>query len=139
DQFTDRIEKSVKALNSVSKVTRSGILSETVYLMFSQERLAAYSLKPGTLQDALRARNITTPGGRLDVEGLSLNIDPSGEFRSEKEIADMAVASSPAGTPVYLRDVVDIARAYENPPSYLNYYQQRDAHGRWQRSRAITL
>jgi multidrug efflux pump subunit AcrB len=56
DEFTDRVEKAVKALPSVSKVTRSGILPEAVYLMFSQERLAAYGLKPGTLHDALRAR-----------------------------------------------------------------------------------
>jgi multidrug efflux pump subunit AcrB len=47
--------------------------------------------------------------------------------------------SGSTGTPVYLRNVVDVARAYQNPPQYLNFYTRRDANGAWQRSRAITL
>jgi hypothetical protein len=49
------------------------------------------------------------------------------------------MTTSSTGTPVYLRDVVDVARAYQNPPQYLNFYTWRDANGAWQRSRAITL
>jgi multidrug efflux pump subunit AcrB len=38
-----------------------------------------------------------------------------------------------------LRDLVDIRSGYQSPARYLNYYIWRDAHGKWQRTRAVTL
>ena len=40
---------------------------------------------------------------------------------------------------MYLRDLVDIRSGYQSPARYLNYYTWRDAHGKWQRTRAVTL
>ena len=77
------------------------------------------------------ARNITLPGGMLDVQGKNLSIDPSGEFKSEKEIGDVAITSSSSGTPVYLRDLVDVVRGYQSPARFLNYYEWRDPQGNW--------
>ena len=71
--------------------------------------------------------------------GKNFSIDPSGEFKSEKEIGDVAIARTEQGAPVYLRDVVDVERGYDSPPRYLNFYDWRDAQGNWQRSRAITV
>jgi multidrug efflux pump subunit AcrB len=139
DQFTDLIEKSIKTLPSVSKVTRTGLLDERVFLYYSQERLAAYGIQTAKLPDILSARNITLPGGQLEVEGKNLAIDPTGEFKSEKEIGDVAVATSANGAPVYLRDLAEVVRSYDNPPRFLNYYNWRDAQGGWHRTRAITL
>jgi multidrug efflux pump len=104
-----------------------------------QERLAGYGIQPSRLGELLRSRNITLPGGQLEVEGKNLGVNPSGEFKNEREIGDLLVTTSPAGSPVYLRDMAEISRGYENPPRYLNFYCWRDAQGQWQRSRAITL
>ncbi len=139
DDFTDLIQRTLQTLPLVSKISRSGVLEERVFLDYSQERLASYGLQQAQLQQVLSARNITVPGGMLEVQGKGLNIDPSGEFKSEKEIGDVLIATSAAGSPVYLREAVDIVRGYQTPPRYLNFYNWRDAQGRWHRSRAITL
>ncbi|HZI48993.1 MAG TPA: efflux RND transporter permease subunit, partial [Pyrinomonadaceae bacterium] len=138
DDFTDLIEKRFKEIPIVSKVSRAGVLSEKVYLLYSQERLASYGIQPKGLENALSGRNITTPGGQVNVEGKNVTLDPSGEFKSEKEIGDVLVPTN-SGTSVYARDLVDIVRGYDNPARYLNYFNSRDANGNWQRSRAITL
>ena len=139
DDFTDLLEKTLKSVPLVSKVTRSGILSEKVYLLYSQERLASYGIQPSKLPDILKSRNITLPGGQLDVEGKNVTIDPSGEFHSEKEIGDVLIPASGSGSAAYLRDIVDILRGYESPARYLNFFDWRDPQGQWHRSRAITL
>jgi hypothetical protein len=139
DDFTDILEKGLKSVPQATKVSRSGILSEDVFLLYSQERIASYGLKPGDLPDILGARNITPAGGQLEAVGKNFSIDPSGEFKSEKEIGDVAIGRTEHGAPVYLRDVVDVERGYDSPPRYLNFYEWRDAEGRWQRSRAITV
>ena len=139
DDFTDTIEKGLKSVPQATKVSRAGILSERIFLLYSQERIASYGLKPGDLPNILGARNITPAGGQLEANGKNFSIDPSGEFKTEKEIGDVAITRTNQGAPVYLRDVVDVERSYDSPPRYLNFYDWRDAQGNWQRSRAITV
>ncbi len=139
DDLTTRIKYTLQTVPQVSKIDTSGVLGERIYLEYSQQRLASYGIQPARLGQILSARNITAPGGVLEIGGKNLTIDPSGEFKTEKEIADVLVTTSSRGTPVYLRDLVDISRAYDSPPRFLNFYTFRDAAGRWQRTRAITL
>ncbi|HET6853707.1 MAG TPA: efflux RND transporter permease subunit, partial [Pyrinomonadaceae bacterium] len=138
DDFTDLIEKTLKTVPQVSKVARSGNLDETVYLVYSQERLASYGVQPSNLENVLKGRNITTPGGQVNVQGKNVNLDPSGEFKSEREIGDVLVPAV-NGSTIYLRDLAHIVRGYETPARYLNYFNSRDTHGNWRRSRAVTL
>src|SRR5262245_12445578 len=139
DDFTDLIMRTLQTAPMVSKVARYGVLKESVFIEYSQERLAGYGLQPSRLGELLRSRNITLPGGQLEVEGKNLGVNPSGEFKNEREISDLLVTTSATGSPVYLRDMAEISRGYESPPRYLNFYDWRDAQGHWQRSRAITL
>jgi multidrug efflux pump subunit AcrB len=146
DEFTDAMEKALMATGRddvnaplVAKVTRSGLLPEQVHVVFSQERLASYSLKPTALTNALQARNLTVGGGEVDAGGKSVTLHPSGEFHSERELLDVMIGVSPSGTPLYLRDVADVVRTYENPPRFLNFYSTQDAQGQWQRTRAVTM
>jgi multidrug efflux pump subunit AcrB len=137
DDYTDLIARTLRTLPIVSKVDRSGVLHEQVTLEYSQERLASYGVTPSALKDVLAARNITLPGGTIEAPGKTLNIDPSGEFASEREIGDVLIPTSSGG--VYLRDLATVVRSYTSPPSFLNYYGRQDPDGTWQRTRAITL
>ena len=83
DEFTELIEKTEDD-SQVSKVNRSGLLNENVFLLYSQERLAAYNIKPGTLEDAMRGRNISTSGGQVNVEGKNVTLGPGGEFKKRR-------------------------------------------------------
>lgn len=138
DEMTSLIERSLKTEPLVSKVTRSGLLGEQVNLLYSQARLASFGIQPSKLADVLNARNIILQGGQLSANGKSLAIDPSGEFKDEKDIGNVLVPSQDNGSSLYLRDMVDIVRGYQDP-RYMNYLVARDRSGKWERSRAITL
>src|SRR5262249_8622964 len=116
DEFTDSIQKRLHLLDIVSTVDRAGVLPETVSLEYSQEKLTAYNESPQRLSDALRARNITAPGGVLELSGKSIAVNPSGEFKSEREIGDVILGRSSTGSPLYLRDVAQTNRGYQSPP-----------------------
>ncbi|QQS49162.1 MAG: efflux RND transporter permease subunit [Acidobacteriota bacterium] len=139
DDFTELIKRELQNVPQVSKVERSGLLGEQVVIEYSQQRVASLGTPPSLISQVLGARNISLPGGAMEIDGKTLSIDPSGEFRSEKEIGDVLVTTSTTGTPVYLRDVVDINRGYESPPRFLNFITLPDAEGQWQRTRAVTL
>ncbi len=139
DDFSDLIRKTMLTIDQVSKVERSGIVPEQIILEYSQERLSSYKMQAGGLREILGARNIAAPGGVLDAGAKNLVINPSGEFRSEKELGDVLLSVSDEGSPVYLRDLFDINRGYQTPPQFLNFYTWRDAEGNWHRNRAVTL
>src|SRR6266481_18482 len=100
DDFTDLIEKTLKSVPQASKVSRSGILPEKVFLLYSQERIASYGLQTADLSNILGARNITLAGGQLEAAGKNLSIDPSGEFKSEKEISEIYAPHPHVALPV---------------------------------------
>src|SRR5215813_1545287 len=141
DDFTALIQRTLQGTPDVAKVDRSGVLAERIYLDYSQQRLAEYGIQPSGLRQTLSARNSTLPGGVLEVDSKNVTLDPSGRFKTPREIGDVIVgtASSASNSPVYLRDLVDISRAYESPARYLNYITWHDKDGNWHRSRAITL
>lgn len=139
DDFTDLLARALLGAPEVSRVDRSGVLPEQIYLDYSQERLASYGLQPSNLKGILNARNITLPGGTLEAGSKNIIIDPSGEFTTQADIGNVIVGTSSFGEPVYLRDLVDISSGYQSPARYLNFYTWRDARGNWQRTRAVTL
>jgi len=138
ENFSDLIARTVEGAPETSKTERLGLLSQAVYLEYSQYRLAQYGLQPAALADALRGRNIIAPGGTFETGQRRVIINPSGQFQSRDEIGNVVVAMTSTGSPVYLRDLVEIIPAYQNPPTYLNYYTWQDPAGHWRRSRAVT-
>jgi multidrug efflux pump subunit AcrB len=138
DDVTQTIATRLRAVPTVAKVTRSGVLGERIYLDYSQERFAALEVGQQTLRDAITARNVSTPSGAVEADGRSVTIQSSGEYATERDVGDTLITTTANGAPVYVRDVVDVIRDYE-PPLYQNYYTGRDASGQWIRTRAVTL
>ena len=139
DDFTDLIQRTLQGVPEVSQVTRSGVLQEQIYLDYSQQRLAQYGYDPSKLKEALNAQNITLPGGTLEAGSKNIDINPSGLFPDAQAIGNVIIGVSSSNSPVYLRDLVDISRSYQSPPTFLNFLTWRNSDGKWVRSRAITL
>ncbi|KWT92920.1 efflux RND transporter permease subunit [Candidatus Magnetominusculus xianensis] len=139
DDFTDTMQKHLQTVPEVAKVNRTGVLNESIYLHYSQLRLASYGTQLSTIKDMIDARNAPTSGGRIEVLGKIVNINPSSEFKSAQDVGDVIIHSTQKGVPVYLRDLVDISREYDSPPSFLNTYGRYGPDGKWISTRAITV
>src|SRR5216683_3662694 len=139
DDFSDLIARTVQGAPETSKVERRGVLPQTVYLEYSEDRLAAYGLQPAALGSVLSARNIIAPGGAFETGQQQVILNPSGQFENIDAIGNVVVSASSTGAPIYLRDLVEISRGYHSPAQYLNYYTWEDPQGQWQRSRSVTL
>jgi multidrug efflux pump subunit AcrB len=138
DDFTRIIADGLRTIKSATSVDRKGVLSQAIYLQYAQERLAAYGINPTKLPDLIGAQNISGATGMAANLGQNVLFQTTGQFRSMDEIGGIVVGQS-HGSPVYLRDVVNITKSYRLPASYLNYLTWRDGEGSWNRSRSITL
>jgi multidrug efflux pump subunit AcrB len=139
DDFTDQLERVLQNVPAVSKVSRTGVVGERIFVEYAQERLAAAKLLPARLGLALAARNTAAPAGVFDTGERHAVIDPNLRAEGFRALEDLIVGASAKGTPARLRDLATLSRGYESPPRLLNYLVSKDRAGQWQRSRAITL
>jgi multidrug efflux pump subunit AcrB len=139
DDLTNLIGRTLLGAPQTSRVERKGVLPQAVYLDYSQQRLASYGLQVSDLSRILLARNITLPGGSIEAGQHQIRIDPSGKFEDARAIGDVLLPGPQGSPPLYLRDLVEISRAYQAPADYLNFYTTKGKDGKVRRSRAITL
>jgi multidrug efflux pump subunit AcrB len=111
-------EDELKQVESVGKVTKTAIVEEAVYLLFSDANLAGYGLTPKSVMDSIAARNAVIPGGTMRTEGRNFPVQVSGEYITERDMLGTMVGQSRDGAPVYLRDTFEVRRMYESPISY---------------------
>jgi len=138
ERVTSLISRGLETVRDVDRVQRSGVLPERVTLNYSQDRLAAYGIVPGTIGQILARRNVTQSAGMINAAGSDVYVEPTGEFTDAAQIGDVMVNAGTAGS-FYLRDLVTITRGYQEPPDLLNFYMWQDRDGRWRRTKAITL
>lgn len=127
--FADTLQDRLRQSPNVGKIEQVGVQEEAVYLLYSNHRLTALGLDPATLAGRLDQRNINLPGGSLELPGQNLAVKPSGEFASEADVADVVIDAARPGYPLYVRDVADVVRGYEDPPRALHYRTVKDGDG----------
>lgn len=138
DDITTRLRDEIARLPSVGRVDRHGLVPEKIMLLYSQEKLASFGLHPRQIGDALRAHNVNMPAGRVGTGQQMLLVEPSGSFAGLQEILDTVVATTRDGSPLLVRDLVEVHRTYETPISDSSWLTWRDEQG-WHRSRSIAL
>ena len=119
-RFSDAIRDRLKQYPTIGKIDEVGIQDEAIYLYYSSRRFNGLDLSLQSLAGRLQRRNINLPGGRLETPQQTLILQPSGEFKNERELGEVVIDSQ-GGHPMCLRDLVDIVRGYEDPPGVMNY------------------
>ncbi|WP_165220148.1 efflux RND transporter permease subunit [Aquisphaera insulae] len=119
-RFADRIQDRLRQSPRVGKIELLGVVEEAVYLYLSGRRLGASGLDMQTLGRLLAARNLDVPGGEVELSRGSLVVKPTGKLLGHADLADIVVDGKD-GYPVYLRDLAEIVRGYEDPPRALNF------------------
>lgn len=122
----DDLKKQLVLVPGVRKIVIGGEQKEVVYVEISRSRLGETGLSLEHIAQILKSQNLVADAGRVRVGDDYIRIEPTGEFVSVKEIGDVLVTSSDKNL-VYLKDIADIVRAYEEVPGKLIYYNGRPA------------
>lgn len=138
DDFTRALRDALARIPEVARVDRHGVVPEAVYLLYSQERLAAFGLQPQLIAKALGARNPNLPGGAIGTGAQTVLVDPESSVSTLQDLLGTVVATSKEGRPIHLRDVAEVQRSYETPVSDASFLTVR--HGeRFERTRSVAV
>ena len=114
-------------LQGVRKVELWGVHQEQVFLEFSSAKLTQLGV---SIQDIIRTlinQNVVLPGGRYDVAGQDVIIEPSGNFRSVDDIENVLIALPGTEHSVRLKDLLHVRRGFAEPAQDLAYFNGKRA------------
>ncbi len=107
-EITDYADRYVKdrmqALPGVATVIIGGERRYAMRIWLDRERLAGYRLTPQDVENALRARNLEIPSGRIESLKREFTVLTETDLRTPEQFNDMIVRQID-GYPVRLRDV----------------------------------
>ena len=98
-------------------MTLCGVLEQQVFVEFDNIRLSQLGFDPAAIIAAAQGQNMIQPGGRMELNGQTLTIQPSGGFSNLSELETLSIAiPDEAGRALYLRDIATVSLAYQDPP-----------------------
>jgi multidrug efflux pump subunit AcrB len=130
-EYAKFLQRELLTSTDVKKIVLYGDQSEVIYVEMKREKMAELGVSQQEIYSALSAKNLPANSGYLTLGKEYIPVNPTGEFKSEKEFGDLLVSSRGMGPQrlVYLRDVADIKRDYEDPPGSLLRYDRKPAIG----------
>ncbi len=131
DGFDDRelrktaedLQDQLSSIQTVSQVELYGVNEERIWVKTRSGAIENEKFQFRQIVTALQSRNVVLPGGSIESDTLQIEIEPTGNFNSVDEILNLDLQERESGNTVYLRDLADVKRGYEDPfntPVYFN-------------------
>jgi len=111
------LQRELRLVPDVAKVTLSGLQRETIYLEISRAKLAALGVPETTVYAALAGKNLVGPSGAVEVGRERIRILPEPGLETVASIGNVAIEAPGSGRQIFVRDVATITRGLEDPPA----------------------
>ncbi|MFP4485398.1 MAG: efflux RND transporter permease subunit [Campylobacterales bacterium] len=105
-------------LQDVAKVNLHGVQPKRVFINFKNSKLTKLNISPSYIKKILEQKNIVYSGGEIKVDTSRFSIEPTGNYENIEQIKNTLIPLS-SDEFVYLRDIAQVKKGYEDPSSYL--------------------
>ena len=119
NDYMDRLQDRLRSIESVGRLTVSGMQQEQISVTLDNERLAKYGLSDQMVAATLFQKGFTTSGGRIKSPVYTMPIHVEKSLNSVFDIEQQIVYSSPTGTNVRLKDIATVKREYPDKESMI--------------------
>jgi multidrug efflux pump subunit AcrB len=130
-EYAKFLQRELLQAKDVKRIELYGVQKEVIYVEMRREKMAELGISQQDIYDALASKNLPIESGYLTIGKEYIPVNPTGEFKSEKEFGDLLVRGKGpgSGSLVYLGDVADIRRGYQEPASTYLRFDKKPAIG----------
>lgn len=126
------IRDRLYSVKDTQKVSLLGIQAERIYIELDNAKTAEMGYSPKQLAGLIAAQNILSSGGKIDIDGTQLSLQPSGRFNHLDAIKQLLIplpknVANPTGGMVALSDIATIRRGLVDPPVQPVFFNARPA------------
>jgi len=119
-QIASYLQDEIRTLPDIAQTEVTGGNARRISVELDPARLAAHGVTPGEVLMALQGANARLQAGELASGNEVLRIDVGAPLETATDVGSVLV-SARAGTPVYVRDVADVAMDYGETDSYVTH------------------
>ena len=119
--YVDHIQDELRTIRNIGKMATYGGQHEQVWVTSSKEQIAQHETNPLHIIQALQQQNVISAAGSVDTPSLDVPLRVQGAFDTEQDIRNLLVNVSPSGQPVYIRDIAQVTRRYQDPTFMVRY------------------
>ncbi|WP_432797943.1 efflux RND transporter permease subunit [Poriferisphaera sp. WC338] len=138
--YVDYLRRELLLVQDVAKISLYGVQKEVVYIEVSNTKLTQLGISLDNIYNLLEKQNLLEPAGKVQVGTEYIRINPTGGFSSVEEIGNLLITAAQATEQqqdtaskttaiIRLRDVADIYRGYEEPPTSKLFFDGQPAIG----------
>ncbi|MBM3420672.1 MAG: efflux RND transporter permease subunit [Bacteroidetes bacterium] len=115
----ERIVNPLNRIEGIGSVSLAGVPGRRIYVDIDPRRMEAYNLSVEQIGNILRAENLNTPSGYLEMGQFDYPLRIQGEFAGSDVIKNIVIGSY-NGNNIYLRDVAEVRDTIRES----RYYEQ---------------
>ena len=120
EKYLDKLEDGIKTVKMVSKINRSGVQKQQLYINVNDEKMRQYGFDMANLIGVLKLQNVTGYTGELSMASNHvIPIHTNSRYKTENDVANQIVYTRPDGAIVRLKDVATLERRFEEKSSYV--------------------
>lgn len=112
--WADDLKERLESIDGVASVKRLGWRDEQFWVEPDVEKLREYHVSLEEIMAALRAQNVTIPGGRIKTEGQEFLVKTKGEFYTADEIANTVIRANDIGNWLKVKDLANVRHTFED-------------------------
>ncbi|WOG30043.1 efflux RND transporter permease subunit [Endozoicomonas sp. 8E] len=119
ESYGDFLQRELSLVDGVKKVSLAGTVDEQVVIEISQPKAAALGVDPAYIFSLIQNQNVVSNAGKMFIDGFSVRIHPTGEFRDISELKQLLVSSPGTTELIYLGDIADVHTTFDDTPQNL--------------------
>jgi multidrug efflux pump subunit AcrB len=147
EKWAKKTRKELSVVKGVARVDLWGVQRKVIYLDVSETQLSNLGITDENLLQTLAQQNMVVDAGSVDLESLRFRIEPTGEFKSPEDIANLSLRPTLLDTIqnltnsemnqnryrttelIRIRDIGTVRRGYAEPPLNIMRFNGQQAIG----------
>lgn len=113
-EHAETLEDILEDIQGVARIKKEGYREREIQILVNPEKLKKYYVSFGEIENALSARNISLPAGKLNTETTEYNIRTTGEFLTVEEIEEVIIRGNDAGNWLRIKDVAYVSDTFKD-------------------------
>lgn len=114
-RYAKTLQNELLQVDGVGKVELDGEQTEAIYVEISRAHASALGVSINNIYSILKSQNTVASAGDVLIGDLRVTINPSGGLGSVDSIKNLQVSSSGDGRVIYLKDIANVWRGYQEP------------------------
>jgi len=117
--YVDYLRREIILVVGVGKVSVAGKQTEQVFVEISRSKLTQLGIPYSRIYEILKTQNIVSNAGSVKLSQEYIRFHPTGEFQDVKEMENLLISESGSKKLIYLRDVANVHRGFQEVPNHL--------------------